>query len=66
MLVPGSKFDVKEFSLVVRGDFAAKSEDDDRCSATLCFKSVSFHSCPRDETVLAVDLVFPLLTALLL
>ena len=34
-------------------------EDNDRCSATLCFKSVSLHSGRRDELVLAVDACAP-------
>ena len=40
---------------VDRGDFIAKLGIHDRYSATMCFKSVSLHSGPIDEPVLAVD-----------
>ena len=36
------------------GDFVAKSGGHDRCSTTMCFESVSLHSGPIDEPVLAI------------
>ena len=40
---------------VDHGDFVAKSRKHDRCSVIVCFKSLSLHSGPTDEPVLAIN-----------